>query len=314
VPVFPYSVRPGFEDLRAQLDQGLLSRIHTDAGAQRETILLHKVDSLLRECGDYLNLALRAALSADCERAQVRQKIFGDKEFLDDARLSLRLIVRHAAGATRGAFEELLRKDEEPVRERLLEELKREFPSWTRSLSTAMDGFDDWLRASITLQMAELSKRHRNAFREPARRVGRHLSQSLQGFRSRVSDRTLEVLGAPLRTTQMEMHAEDPRSPDIRIGKIFDHNWELLSFVAPMSLLQGAVMRHFERRVADVVFMNLSRLASQWEEIVNASLVALEKDSIRQLDGLVVTIEKLIASAGQEAPRIREDLNRLDSV
>jgi hypothetical protein len=81
-----------------------------------------------------------------------------------------------------------------------------------------------------------------------------------------------------------------------------------------MSLLQGAVMRHFERRVADVVFMNLSRLASQWEEIVNASLVALEKDSIRQLDGLVVTIEKLIASAGQEAPRIREDLNRLDSV
>ncbi|MGA2588824.1 MAG: dynamin family protein [Bryobacteraceae bacterium] len=313
VPVFPYSVRPGFEDLRARLDQGLLSGIHADAGGQRETILLHKVDSLLRECGDYLNLALRAALSADCERAQVRQKIFGAKEFLEDARLSLRLIVRHAAGGTRAAFEDLLRKDEEPVRERLLEELQREFPSWTRSLGAAMDRFDDWLRASITLQMAELSEQHRDAFLEPARRVGRQLSQSLQDFRNRVSDRTLEVLEAPLRTTQMEMHAENPRSPDIRIGKIFDHNWELLSFVAPMSLLQGAVKRHFERKVADVVFMNLSRLASQWEEIVNASLVALEKDSIRQFDCLVVTIEKLIASAGQEAPRIREDLNRLES-
>jgi hypothetical protein len=80
-----------------------------------------------------------------------------------------------------------------------------------------------------------------------------------------------------------------------------------------MSLLQGAVKRHFERRVADVVFINLSRLASQWEEIVNASLRMLEKDAIRQLDGLVATIEKLIASAGLEAPRIREDLNRLQS-
>jgi len=313
VPVFPYSIRPGFEDLRAQLDQRLLLRTHADAGGQREAILLHKVDSLVRECEDYLNLALRAALSADCERAQVRQKIFGDKEFLEDARLSLRLIVRHAAGATRSAFEDLLRKDEEPVRERLLEELKLDFPSRARSLSSAMDAFDNWLRAGITLQMAELSKRHRKAFLEPARRVSRQLSQSLQDFRNRASDRTLEVLGAPLRTTQMEMHAEDPRSPDIRIGKIFDHNWELLSFVAPMSLLQGAVRRHFERRVADVVFMNLSRLASQWEEIVNTSLMMLEKDAIRQFDGLVVTIDKLIASAGQEAPRIREDLDRLKS-
>jgi hypothetical protein len=81
-----------------------------------------------------------------------------------------------------------------------------------------------------------------------------------------------------------------------------------------MSLLQGTVKRHFERRVADVVFMNLSRLASQWEEVVGAALLTLEKDSIARLDTLIATIEKLIASAGQDAPRIREDLDRLESV
>jgi hypothetical protein len=66
--------------------------------------------------------------------------------------------------------------------------------------------------------------------------------------------------------------------------------------------------------VADVVFMNLSRLASQWEEVVGAALLTLEKDSIARLDTLIATIEKLIASAGQDAPRIREDLDRLESV
>ena len=54
--------------------------------------------------------------------------------------------------------------------------------------------------------------------------------------------------------------------------------------------------------------MNLSRLASQWEEIVNAALLSLEKTMMVRLDSLIATIETLLASVGQEAPRIQEDL------
>jgi hypothetical protein len=50
-----------------------------------------------------------------------------------------------------------------------------------------------------------------------------------------------------------------------------------------MSLLQRAVERHFELRVADVAFMNLARLAFQWKEVVDAALVIPEKDSIQRL-------------------------------
>jgi len=50
-------------------------------------------------------------------------------------------------------------------------------------------------------EMAELSKRHRSDFVEPVHRVNRLLSQSLQDFRNRLSERTLEALGVPLRTT-----------------------------------------------------------------------------------------------------------------
>jgi len=45
--------------------------------------------------------------------------------------------------------------------------------------------------------------------------------------------------------------------------------------------------------------MNLSRLASQWEEVVNGALLKLEKDAMRRLDSLVATIRNLIASAGR---------------
>jgi GTP-binding protein EngB required for normal cell division len=314
VPVFPYSVRPGYEHLREQLDESLLSQVNAKADEQRAAILRHKVVSLVGECADYLNVALKAAETADSEREQLRQRILGQQASLDDTRLALRLIVRHAAGTARSTFEEVLRKDEQPLRERTLAGFASEFPAWTRSLSVVTERFDNWLSDGMTQEMVELSKRHRSDFVEPVRRVSRQLSQSLQDFRNRLSERTLEALGVPLRTTQIDLRTEDPRSPDVRVGKIFDRNWELLSFLVPMVLFQGVVKRHFERKVADVVFMNLSRLASQWEGIVTGTLSALEKESMRRLDGLVATIERLIASAGQEAPRIREDLDTLESL
>jgi GTP-binding protein EngB required for normal cell division len=311
VPVFSYSVRPGFEYLREELDQRLLARARTGACEEHAAILRHKVESLAAECRGYLSIALKAAESADSEREQLRERIVGGNDALDDTRLTLRLIARHAAAGARAAFEEILRRDEAPVCRRLLDGLEREFPAWTRSLSVAMECFDEWLRAGMTREMAALSQQHRGEFLEPARRASRQLAQSLQDFRNRMAKQTLEALGVPLETTQVELAAQDPRSPDIRIGRTFDHNWELVSVAAPMSLLQGAVKRHFEGRVADVVFMNLSRLAAQWEEVVGAAVLALEKDSVERLDSLIATIEKLIASAGQDAPRIREDLDRL---
>jgi hypothetical protein len=112
----------------------------------------------------------------------------------------------------------------------------------------------------------------------------------------------------------MELQTKPPGSPDVRVGKIFDRNWELLSWLIPMALVRGMLLRHHQRKVDDLVFTNLSRLASQWEDIVIASLLALERESIRRLNGLVGTIEKMIASAGRQAPQIREDLDQVDQL
>lgn len=314
VPVFPYSVRPGFEHLRTQLEDSLLSHVQTDAGEHHAAILLHKLDSLLTECAGYLNIALKAAEAADSERKELESKIIGRKESIDDSQLALKLTVRHAAAHTRPAFEALLRPDEAPVRKRLQDSLDREYPAWTRSLRVVMEKFDDWLGVILTREMAELSRKHRSEFVEPVRQVGRQLSQALQDFRNRLSERVLETLGVPLRTTEMELQMEEPGSPDVRVGKIFDRNWELLSWLIPMTLVRGAVLRHYDRKVGNLVSTNLSRLASQWEDAVNASLLALEKESARRLDGLRETIGRLVASSGQQAPQLRADIHRLEEL
>ena len=311
IPLFPYSIRPGFEHLRATLDAKLLSRARANTGEHHAGILRHKIDSLRAECAEYLTLALKAAEVDDSERKLLRRRIVGEKEYLEDTRHTLRLTARHAAATSRTTFEALLERDELPVRQRLLVQFDREFQSWTSSLATAVQQFDHWLRSTIGTEMAGLSSHHREEFIEPVRRVNRQLSETLQDFRNRLSERSLQALGAPLRTSEMELCVEDPKCPDVSVGKIFDRNWELLSCVLPMVLIKRLVRRHFEHKISDVVAINLSRLASQWEEIVNASLSALEKEAIRRLDGLVSTIENLTALQGHAATGIRADLASL---
>jgi hypothetical protein len=237
------------------------------------------------------------------ERAEVR--------LLDG---SSREVAVDMSGSARATFEALLRADELPMRQRLLAGLDREFDGWARNLCVVTESFDAWLRAQVTAEISQLSQIHRTEFIDPVHRASRQLSQSFQHFRNRLSERTLAALGVPLRTTEPELHPVDPASPDIGVGKIFDHTWELLSPIVPMVLVKGVVKRHFARKIEYIVFMNLSRLVSQWEEIVRGELLRLGKQTLARLDSLVDTIEKLLASAGAEAPKIREDLRRLQEL
>lgn len=311
VPVFPFSIRPGFEELRRSLDENLLSELRRTADLQRAAILQHKLDSLVEECSGYLTVALQAAEVSDADRAQLRQKILGQDGSLNDSRLTLQLIVRHRMGSIRTSFESLLQADEGSVLDRLLAGFQAEFTTWPRSLRLVLERFENWLAASLVREMTGLSERHGKEFVEPTQSTGRQLTQSLQDFRNRLSDRTLQALGVPLRTTEVEFHPESPRAPDVRVGKVFDHNWEILSPVVPMAFVRRPIKRHFETKIADAVFMNLSRLVSQWEEIVAEALLALRKEAERRFDELVSTIERLIAASEEESPQIRADLDRL---
>jgi GTP-binding protein EngB required for normal cell division len=312
--IFPYSVKPGFERLREELVASLVAQANGAAGNQWAGVLAHKLDSLVEECAAYLQVALKAAEVADTEKGELRRKILGEAGGVEDTRLTLKLIVKHAAGGTRAAFEELLRPAEAPVRARLHARLREEMPRWMHSLSSAAEGFQHWMRTNLELEMDELSKQHRELFLEPVERVSRQLSQTLQDFRNRLSERVLAALGAPLHTTEMELTAPEPKSPDVRVGKIFDRNWEMLSWLIPVVLIKGILKSHFHRKVDYLVYINLSRLASQWEEAVNGTLLALERESVERLDALVHTVEQLTAAAGEQAPRIRDDLEELEKL
>ena len=175
-----------------------------------------------------------------------------------------------------------------------------------------LTSFERWLTGALRDELTELSIRERSGFLAPLDKVRRQVFRALQQFRDRLSERTMRAFGVPLRTTETEIDVVEPRTPHIRVGRVFDRNWELLSPVVPAWTVERAVHRHFARTVPYVVYQNLSRLGSQWEESIHGALWGVEKEARRRLDELLGTVERLLESGSNErAPELRADLERV---
>ncbi|MGO9231230.1 MAG: dynamin family protein [Bryobacteraceae bacterium] len=310
--VFPYSTKPGFDRFREALEAKLVGATLDRFAEERESILVRKMDTLLRGCGDFLTLSLKAAEMVQSERQALRQHVIGEKEIVDEVKSAIRLVVQHAAGGTRSMVNNKLETHQSDLERALLEAFEGEFPKWTKSLGTMLSSFEGWLAGALRDELAVLSVRERSSFLAPLHKVRKQAFRALQQFRDRMSDRTMRAFGVPLRTTETEIHVVEPSTPDIRIGRVFDRNWELLSPILPAWMIRAVVRRHFARTISYLVYQNLSRLSTQWEESINGALWGVEHEARRRLEELMGTVERLVESAGNEkAQQLRADLERI---
>jgi hypothetical protein len=311
-PIYPYSVRAGYETLKTKLERHLVRGTLSEFENNRAAILRRKLKTLLRECSDYLALALRSADAVGQERESLNHLIKTEKESLDEVKSELRLIVNHAAGSTRAELAKRFNGHQKKIQDQLLSDLDEKFPHWTQSLRSALESFEQWLRDSLTSELLATSSEERLEALLPLQRLRKEVFRTLQHFRDRLSDRTERAFGLPLRTTEPEIVVDEPRTPDIYIGKVFDRNWELLSPVVPMSLLKPLVRRHFIGKVPYMVEKNLSRLTTQWDESIRTAMINILQESQRRLDELIETVERLLATTANGAPAIRTDLERVN--
>jgi GTP-binding protein EngB required for normal cell division len=295
IPVFPYSIRPGFDSLRKRFEEERILRPLSSAQEQHEVILIRKLHTLFCTAEGYLELALKAADIAETQREDLRIQVLGSPEVLADQKLQLQLLARHGAGRTRSVIESYLEKTaRKPLASALTERLEAELPKWRESFSKELLAFERWLRSELKQELSIISGAHSKAFCEPLREVERQCQSNLQTFRDQLFEKVMRVFGIPLRTTEAQIEVQEPRAPDISISHVFDHNWELISLLIPMPLVRWAVERRFYERVEREVYVNLSRLTAQWEERVHAAIFKTAKEAERRFDDLVITVGRML--------------------
>jgi hypothetical protein len=278
-----------------------------DLESQRRSISNRKLNTLLHDCEQYIRLTLKSAEMLDSERVSLQNQLLTERESLADMRLEVQLIARHAAASTRSAIEKALAPCESLLRQKLLAAFEEQANQLPRSFSQLLDAFYDWLHAAMSTELLAISAA------QPLVDVQRQYQRVLQNFRNRLSDRTFTLYGVPLKTTEPEIAPQPPKLPDVNIGRVFDHNWELLSPLLPMAALRGAVFTRFRRKIADDTFKNLSRLTAQWEEIITSAIFELKREAEKRMEELLATVQGLVSAGSDSAPQIRTDLERLQA-
>ncbi len=316
IPLFCFSARSGFEELQARFERDHVQAALAAFQSRRAAALERKVETLVREASDYLRLALKSAETADAEREDLRERVLGSAQALADRKLQLRLIARHSAGGTRAWVEQHLESAaRKPLEKRLEAGLEEELPRWRGSLGKELEAFERWLRAKLAGELTVLSAAGQNQFCQPLRDVERQCRANLQSFRDELSEKVERLFGVPLRTTESEMEVRPPESPDVSVGKIFDRNWELISWVIPMAIFRGVVHTRFREKTAAEIQKNLSRLTTQWEERVTGAIESTAKQAGQRFDDLTRTVERLLLSEDRErAAEIRPLLEQLEAV
>ncbi len=301
LPVFPFSIKPGYEEFRERFKSDYLSKTLGRFQQEHSAALSRTLQTLLSSAADYLQLALKSAKARDQDRAHLRQEVLGSESSLADTKLQFRLIAKHAAAQTRPAIERQLQQTARlPLQKKLQQRLLTEFPHWHGSFASLLEHFEEWLRGELREELSAISAAERLAFLEPWEEMRRQCRRILQSYRDQLSEKVIRLFGIPLRTTEMEIELQPPRVPDIHISRIFDHNWELISPLIPVFLVRGLLERRFAEKVESEVFKNLSRLTSQWEEAIHAAIRSTETEALRRFEELVLTVQRLLSTEGPE--------------
>lgn len=293
------------------LPRDYLAKVLSSFDFQRSSALTTKVQALLQSVSDYLRLALKAADAQNAELQNLRSQIEAAAKSQADSELHFKLLANHAVARARPIIEGRLRtKWLRQLQTKLSEVFAVEKTQWRGGFAETVSQFRQWLDANLKAELTDISAVEREAFLEPLRDLQRQSQQELQSLRGALSERIEQILGTPLHTTEPDIEIEPPRSPDVTVGKIFDHDWEIISPLIPMSVFRPVVERRFLAKVEYEVFKNLSRLTSQWEEVIQVAISATEAEAERRFDQFLATIGRLLTQTDVSQRAILSDLLR----
>ena len=312
--VFPYSTKPGFERFRQALEAELVSGTLERFAEERESILSRKMETLLRECGDYLTLSLKSAEMVQSDRQALKQQVIGEKEIVDEVKSAIRLVVQHAAAGTRSM-----------VSHQLENAPGRPGANAARSLRKRISEMDpepcDDAFLVRRLAGRRIARRAYGAFDPGTHFVPRAAAQSSEAGIPRAST----ISGSLVRSHHAGVRrpvADDGNRNQCRRAQYTRYQGrsslrqELGTAVARSAGLddQGRPFTAISRARSPIWCIRISAgSARSGKRASTAALWGVEKEARRRLDELIGTVEHLVESSSNErAPQLRADLERLE--
>lgn len=312
LPIFPYSTRLGTEQWKQELENEFFHPLTAHREEEFENILLHKIQSLGQGCLNYLEIALKASQQADLDRERLQKQILNEKVNYDLVRQEITLIAREHSEQTRELIQNYLEKfHRSQLKKKLREALLKEMPSWKGNLSKLTSQYENWLQRTLSKEISRISSTEHKHFFGTLKKAHASLSRSLEAFRTLLNQNIEKTLGLRLAEAEWKIEIAEPSQPDIRISRTFDFHLNLFWFLIPMFVFRPLFERHYLNQVPNIVVVNLSRLAAQWENRINKAIDEMKKQALNYIQEELTTIESLLVKARGQTEEVRKTMNIL---
>jgi len=311
-PIFLYSTRIDMEQFRDRLEAGLLFKLSLNRDFEFRKILQYKMQSLLKGCLGYLDIALKSSLQADRDRDGLRKQILDEKVNYDLVREELFIIGRENQRQTRILIMNYLDQLQKLLRDKVKGRLLEEMPAWQGNLWRLTRRYEEWVADTMTEEMRRISKTEHRHFYGTHKKAHASFSRSLDAFRSLLGQNIEKVLGVRLAEADWKIEVSEPEHPDIKAVRPFDYHFDLIWFLIPMFIFRRLFEKNFLSKIAHEVEANLSRLAAQWEDRINRSIEEMRKQALKYVQDELATIDALLSRTQGQSEEIRRLILELE--
>ena len=310
--ILPFSIRPEFERFQADVRDYLLRKV---VGRHEELftkIMGHKLSALISACRAYLLLAQTAATSAEEARSDLREVIRREQEGIGSLGKEIRVLTQDLKTRVRTAAGERFHDLHGELTNRLRASLRKAMGTWKGNLARRTQAFQDWAEIAFDEELGRVSENGKGYLEEFLIEAQASVHRTVRAFQDRLSKEIERALGVTFEGARFHAEIAEPKRPDVKVRHAFDSHIDILWFIIPMGIFHGLFERHFLRIIPWEVEKNLSRLASQWADAVNASIESLASQSMESMRKELMTIEALVSGASDQRMAIETALRQLE--
>ncbi|MCX7045033.1 MAG: dynamin family protein [Candidatus Sumerlaeota bacterium] len=312
--IFPFSNRAGFEPLRRNIHAFLQHEIVSRRQEESETILLHKIRSLIEGCESYLRVARQAWIATGQAREELRRLLALEEHGFGAISTELWLLAEDWKTRIRVEAEELFQAHRSEIIRRLQAGLRAAWGGWKGNLAQVAEAYIKWLVDALDQEMRVLSPSGEQRLAPSLAQAASSFSRAVRAFQDRLSREVEKAVGVPFVGARFECAIHKPERPDIKISRMFDTPFELIWFLIPMWIFRPLIYRHFLQQIPWEAEKNLYRLSAQWAGAVNASLDALARQSLDFIRQEIGTLSQMLSSSGTPLAEIEAALAKLESL
>ena len=310
-PIYLYSNRTDTETFKRALETTLLHELSVNRDEELQTIIRHKIRSLSESCLSYLEIALQAAMQNEDARAELHRQVLGATTNLTAMEEELIVLARSQAIHTRTNIDKYLTRFRDSLESDLTDRLVHELPTWEGNLWHLTRCYEDWLRENMISEISHISITEHKHFFGTMMKAHMSFERYVESFRNNLAANIERILGIKIAPAEWNMEVAQPSNPDVKILNIFEFHFDLLWFLFPMFLFRKIFEKRFIREISRQVYVNLARLAAQWEERINHNIEDMRKQTMAYLRQEIATVEALLSQHPDRGTEIRQFLSEL---